>query len=89
VARIFERFYRVDKGRGRAEGGSGLGLAIVKHVVQAHGGTVEVKTEVDRGSTFRVVLPVTPAGRPNVDVESSRADGDPARSREASRLLAR
>jgi two-component system phosphate regulon sensor histidine kinase PhoR len=84
VARIFERFYRVDKGRGRAEGGSGLGLAIVKHVVQAHGGTVEVKTDVDRGSTFRVVLPVTPAGRPSVDVESSRTDVDPARSREAS-----
>ena len=58
LPRIFERFYRVDKGRGRAEGGSGLGLAIVKHVVQAQGGTVEVKSAVDRGSLFRVLLPL-------------------------------
>jgi two-component system phosphate regulon sensor histidine kinase PhoR len=58
LQRIFERFYRVDKGRGRAEGGSGLGLAIVKHVAQSHGGSVEVRSEVERGTLFRVVLPV-------------------------------
>jgi two-component system phosphate regulon sensor histidine kinase PhoR len=72
--RIFERFYRVDKGRGRAEGGSGLGLAIVKHVAQSHGGEVSVRSEVDRGSLFRVVLPVnvpakTPESAPARDLE--------------------
>jgi two-component system phosphate regulon sensor histidine kinase PhoR len=57
LARIFERFYRVDKARSRSLGGSGLGLAIVKHVVQLHGGEVRVKSEVGRGSTFSVHLP--------------------------------
>jgi len=58
LPRIFERFYRVDRGRARAEGGTGLGLAIVKHVAQAHGGRVEVASEPGRGSTFRVYLPL-------------------------------
>jgi two-component system, OmpR family, phosphate regulon sensor histidine kinase PhoR len=57
LPRIFERFYRVDKGRARGEGGTGLGLAIVKHVAQAHGGRVEVESRHRHGSTFRVVLP--------------------------------
>jgi two-component system, OmpR family, phosphate regulon sensor histidine kinase PhoR len=57
LARIFERFYRVDKGRAREEGGTGLGLAIVKHVAQSHGGQVEVDSRIGRGSTFRVRLP--------------------------------
>jgi two-component system phosphate regulon sensor histidine kinase PhoR len=57
LPRIFERFYRVDKGRARGEGGTGLGLAIVKHVAQAHGGRVEVESRHRQGSTFRVVLP--------------------------------
>jgi len=57
VSRIFERFYRVDKGRAREEGGTGLGLAIVKHVAQSHGGRVEVESDLGRGSLFRVLLP--------------------------------
>lgn len=55
--RVFERFYRVDKGRSREEGGTGLGLAIVKHVAQLHGGRVEVESKLGEGSTFRVYLP--------------------------------
>jgi two-component system, OmpR family, phosphate regulon sensor histidine kinase PhoR len=58
IPRLFERFYRVDKGRAREEGGTGLGLAIVKHVAQAHGGQVEVESRLGRGSTFRVRLPI-------------------------------
>ena len=57
LPRIFERFYRVDKGRSREHGGTGLGLAIVKHIMLLHGGRAEVSSEPGRGSVFRLVLP--------------------------------
>jgi two-component system phosphate regulon sensor histidine kinase PhoR len=61
IDRVFERFYRVDKGRSRDEGGTGLGLAIVKHVAQLHRGRVEVESRLGDGSIFRVYLPVDPS----------------------------
>jgi len=57
LQRIFERFFRVDKARSRALGGTGLGLSIVKHLAQRMGGSVELRSEVGRGSTFSVLLP--------------------------------
>lgn len=56
--RLFERFYRVDKGRSRQEGGTGLGLSIVKHIAQAHGGTVAVQSRYGEGSAFSIFLPM-------------------------------
>jgi two-component system, OmpR family, phosphate regulon sensor histidine kinase PhoR len=57
LPRLFERFYRCDKARGRDQGGTGLGLAIVKHIAQAHQGTVEVESTPGSGSTFTITLP--------------------------------
>lgn len=58
LPRIFERFYRVDKGRSRESGGTGLGLAIVRHVVDGMGGEVRAQSELGRGSRFVVSLPL-------------------------------
>jgi two-component system phosphate regulon sensor histidine kinase PhoR len=63
LPRIFERFYRVDKGRSQELGGTGLGLSIVKHLVQAHGGRVWVQSRLGEGSTFYFTIPfVAPEG---------------------------
>lgn len=56
-SKVFERFYRVDKGRSREKGGTGLGLAIVKHAAAYHGATVDLKSELGRGTTITVTFP--------------------------------
>lgn len=58
LPQIFERFYRVDKKRTRKTGGYGLGLSIIQQIVSAHGGYIRVKSVIDKGSTFKIILPM-------------------------------
>jgi two-component system phosphate regulon sensor histidine kinase PhoR len=63
LARVFERFYRVDRSRARDPGGTGLGLSIVRHLVELHGGTVRAENRQDGGAIFVVSLPVGTTGQ--------------------------
>jgi two-component system phosphate regulon sensor histidine kinase PhoR len=82
LSRLTERFYRVDSSRSRESGGTGLGLAIVKHVVQRHGGELDIESEVGKGSVFRLVFP---AARVRSDGVAAAA----AASEAAAEILAR
>ena len=62
-SRVFERFYRVDKGRSKREGGTGLGLSIVKHITAKYAGQITLVSRPDEGTSIRVTLPVTEEGR--------------------------
>ena len=64
AAQVFERFFRADPSRARAQGGTGLGLSIVQGIVDAHDGRVELDTAPGEGATFRVFLPLEPIGQP-------------------------
>ncbi|MDQ6875226.1 MAG: HAMP domain-containing histidine kinase [Actinomycetota bacterium] len=68
--RVFERFYRADPSRTRSSGGTGLGLSIVAALTAAHGGRVEVDTELGRGATFRILLPIAALSTPASAVPS-------------------
>lgn len=74
LPRIFDRFYRVDKARTRAQGGAGLGLSIAQRIVQMHGGRLEAASDgPDKGATFSVWLPLAPEAKPPVpDAEATQ-----------------
>ena len=67
LPRLFERFYRVDKGRSRQMGGTGLGLAIVKHIVRSMDGEIEVHSKLGEGTEFLITLPLAPKEKPDKD----------------------
>ncbi|HEX6805888.1 MAG TPA: ATP-binding protein [Terriglobales bacterium] len=73
LPRVFERFHRIEKTRSRTYEGTGIGLALVQELVKLHGGTVEVKSELGRGTTFLVVVPTGKAHLPPDRIEAKRA----------------
>ena len=58
--RLTERFYRVDKARSKDKGGTGLGLTIVKHILNKHRGSLDIESEINKGSIFTIKIPVAP-----------------------------
>ena len=61
IPHLFERFYRVEKSRSREKGGTGLGLAIAKQIIENHGGTIKVESQLHQGTTFIFTLPIAPS----------------------------
>jgi two-component system, OmpR family, phosphate regulon sensor histidine kinase PhoR len=76
LPRLTERFYRVDGSRSRDTGGTGLGLSIVKHVVQRHGGELEIRSEPGKGSSFKLVFPALRVRRTEGPVEAPDGAAD-------------
>jgi two-component system, OmpR family, phosphate regulon sensor histidine kinase PhoR len=71
LPRLTERFYRVDSGRSRAIGGTGLGLSLVKHIVDGHRGHLEIKSDIGKGTTITILLPVAALeAAPDGDIKS-------------------
>ena len=86
LPRLTERFYRVDGSRSRDTGGTGLGLSIVKHVVQRHGGELDIQSEPGKGSSFRLLFPRRGCGpRPMADAARDRSTRNRARLAAVSR----
>jgi signal transduction histidine kinase/DNA-binding response OmpR family regulator len=77
VAHVFDRFHRVEGSRGRTQEGTGIGLALVQELVRLHHGTITVKSEVDRGTTFTVEIPLRTRGRNDGEVRTLTGRREP------------